>query len=173
MTLTEFLEARISEDEAFARKVPGMRFSTWNRSWEAGFRDLVLDDGVDGRYVRLPESMDEHICRWDPARVLAECATKRAIIEALSSEHHMRDSCVLATVARPAPGVIADHGRHPRPAVRGPPGLRRDMGVSLDMTWRRVTLDPYKHAHSRKGETRAAVSHFAPHPPPGLMGLCR
>ena len=86
MTITEFLEARISEDEAFAHKVPGMHFSTWNRSWEAGFRDLVLDDGVDGRYVRLPESMDEHICRHDPARVLAECAAERSLIGLLQSD---------------------------------------------------------------------------------------
>ena len=81
MTLTEFLLARIADDEAVARKVPGQHFSTWNRSWDAGFRDLVIDAGEGGRLVTLPETMDEHVCRWDPARVLAECAAKRAIVE--------------------------------------------------------------------------------------------
>jgi len=50
MNITEFLEARIAEDEADAR-------------W-------VQDNGDHGSYERI-----------SPARVLAECAAKRAIIK--------------------------------------------------------------------------------------------
>ena len=80
MTLTDFLLARIAEDEAVARNVPGDgEFCTWNRSWDMSpTRDLVVDGE---RVAPLPMSIDEHICRWDPARVLAECQAKRRIVE--------------------------------------------------------------------------------------------
>ena len=86
MTLTEFLLARIAEDEACARKVPGDgEFCTWNRSWDMSpTRDLVVDGE---RVAPLPMTMDEHICRWDPARVLAECEAKRLAIEAAWDDH--------------------------------------------------------------------------------------
>jgi len=81
MTLTEFLLARIAEDEAFARTAMGDGdgwWASWNRPWDDGqHRDLAVD-GV--RLATLPTSIDEHVCRHDPARVLAECAAKRKII---------------------------------------------------------------------------------------------
>jgi hypothetical protein len=88
MTLTEFLLARIAEDEAFARTVPGDgEFCTWNRSWDMSpTRDLVVDGK---RVAALSMTMDEHICRWDPARVLAECEAKRVIVAL--SEHGCGD----------------------------------------------------------------------------------
>jgi len=59
MTLVEFLEARITEDEAGAER--------WFESWRAN--GGVIDVGP-GRY--------------GPARVLAECESKRRIIVALA-----------------------------------------------------------------------------------------
>ena len=67
-TITEFLEARIAEDEAVARRVadgPG----------EPGGRGIwSVAIGVSGNDAKFA-----HVAS-DPARVLAECAAKRAII---------------------------------------------------------------------------------------------
>jgi hypothetical protein len=64
LTLTDFLLARIAEDEATAR---AYRDGAWSGNPYAGD-----GDGSDFRY-------DE---RFDPARVLAQCAAHRAIVEA-------------------------------------------------------------------------------------------
>lgn len=55
--LTEFLLARIGEDEGAARMA-----DEWDLDCEF-------------------ESSQRHYRRWDPARVLAECEAKRALIE--------------------------------------------------------------------------------------------
>lgn len=54
MNLSEFLLARIAEDEAMAR---------------------------DAQAANIDTVVHEHIERWDPARVLAECEAKRRIVE--------------------------------------------------------------------------------------------
>jgi len=67
-TITEFLDARIAEDEAVARRVadgPG----------EPGGRGIwSVAIGVSGNDAKFA-----HVAS-DPARALAECAAKRAII---------------------------------------------------------------------------------------------
>lgn len=78
--LVEFLLARIAEDEACAREAMGAtdgEWSSWNRSWDAGARDLAAGGE---RMAALPTTIDEHVCRHDPARVLAECEAKRRIV---------------------------------------------------------------------------------------------
>ena len=71
MTLTEFLLARITEDEAVAvRLCPGR--SPDNGHWNANSFEF---DGVHDRPTT------KHIVRHDPARVLAECEAKRKIVE--------------------------------------------------------------------------------------------
>lgn len=67
MTLTEFLLARIAEDEAVARSV--------DEHLIRSLRSIV-------RHAPLPGGEVLHIVRWDPARVLAECEAKRRIIQA-------------------------------------------------------------------------------------------
>jgi hypothetical protein len=67
MTLTEFLLARIAEDESVANKYPDLGGNYDH--WELGF-------SFDRDYS---EPMDIAI---DPARVLAECEAKRRIIDA-------------------------------------------------------------------------------------------
>lgn len=81
MTITEFLEARIAEDEAVARAAstgPWFRDSGWSISAPA-------PEGWDGPYVvvETPRARNdsEFVARHNPARVLAECAAKRAIIK--------------------------------------------------------------------------------------------
>jgi hypothetical protein len=85
-TLTEFLLARIAEDEAAAQAAtPG----PWNAG--AQYADAALwvgDDHSEGiahaswEYDESSAANFEHIARHDPARVLAECETKRRIVEA-------------------------------------------------------------------------------------------
>jgi hypothetical protein len=94
--LAEFLLARIAEDEAVARAV------TSSGSWVAvpasdpyrpGAADVARVEGGDEYspdYVALDGdglgsttmANAEHMARWDPVRVLAECDSKRRIVEA-------------------------------------------------------------------------------------------
>jgi len=80
MTLTEFLLARIAEDEAVARP-------------EFFDPDPDLDDPIEGpdtgwlNAAQLTQDCDldvgtsEHIIRFSPTHVLAECEAKRQIIK--------------------------------------------------------------------------------------------
>jgi hypothetical protein len=63
MTITEFLEARIAEDEETARDANEQRL--W--SWSQHDRMIINDSG--------------HMQRFTPTRVLAECQAKRAILD--------------------------------------------------------------------------------------------
>lgn len=81
MTIVEFLEARIAEDEAAARGADGAR---WFHSDKVVTFEVLRGDGWDE--VSPPISVDTrangwHITRWSPARVLAECEAKRRIVE--------------------------------------------------------------------------------------------
>src|SRR5665647_728483 len=87
--LTSFVLARIAEDERFAHQAMGGgdgHWASWNRSWDTSpTRDLAAD-GV--RVAALPMTIDEHVCRHDPARVLAECEAKRRIVEEHPAERY-------------------------------------------------------------------------------------
>lgn len=75
MTITEFLEARIAEDEALAEAASvSMHGDRHKESWDYG--SYVLGCERDAT-----EAQDRFITEFWPARVLAECAAKRAIIE--------------------------------------------------------------------------------------------
>jgi len=97
MTLTEFLAARIAEDEAAARATEhedGPQTLTWR---SAGARHHRFDNGrresyqavYCGGWDRILVARDDvrggpvaaHIARHDPARVLAECEAKRRRVE--------------------------------------------------------------------------------------------
>lgn len=74
-TLTEFLLARIAEDEAVARAaIEHERYTSDSAAWAQW--------AVKG-LTRVGMSLDsfEHVERWAPARVLAECAAKRRIVK--------------------------------------------------------------------------------------------
>lgn len=85
--LTEFLEARIADDESAAQMASGP-------IWRLGHRD-------DGYFFVAAESMAiasaprtedrAHIARHDPARVLAECQAKRRIVELHMPDHECTD----------------------------------------------------------------------------------
>lgn len=67
MSIIEFLEARIAEDETHARAAA---------PWATG-----------SRHEGQPLDWSIHFDRWSPARVLAECAAKRAIIAECGPDH--------------------------------------------------------------------------------------
>jgi hypothetical protein len=76
-SLTDFLLARIAEDEASAREAsPG--------PWDCDEIDDVWREDPDGQAHlvarRVTEGDAAHIARHDPARVLAECEAKRRIV---------------------------------------------------------------------------------------------
>ena len=80
MTITEFLLARITEDEEAANYAnTGVRWESWNRSWDTEPQRDIAGGGV--RLFTVPEMYDEHVARHDPARALAECKAKRRIVE--------------------------------------------------------------------------------------------
>jgi hypothetical protein len=87
MTLTEFLLARITEDEAVASDARDAIARDWAVSDEpAGCQCCVV---VPGLGVALDHRQAPHVARWHPARVLAECAAKRAIINDCTVEREV------------------------------------------------------------------------------------
>lgn len=86
MTLTEFLLARIAEDEADAQSASP---SPWRVTYDEGDFGLTTYDYPSDRVVvRTPEPYDQdHVARWQPSRVLAECEAKRRIVEEVLPIH--------------------------------------------------------------------------------------
>ena len=80
MTLTEFLLARIAEDEAVAHAAQHQDQPTWRADFHSmdamGPKFSVL--GSSGQF-RSSDVVD-HVVRFQPSRVLAECEAKRALI---------------------------------------------------------------------------------------------
>lgn len=71
MSITEFLLARIAEDEAVA--VAAEPHEEWISVGKIEDSGMGTADG-------------EHVARWSPARVLAECEAKRRIVELHSGD---------------------------------------------------------------------------------------
>jgi hypothetical protein len=95
MTLTGWLLEQIAEDEAVARRGEGAIVFR-----DADFGDVDFRSGSDESVLRVsqrhlvemhgsPLALLEGIARWLPARVLAECEAKRAILNfhAASTDH--------------------------------------------------------------------------------------
>jgi hypothetical protein len=99
MTITEFLEARLSEDEAVARaaaesdpSIQGhyMEEGPAGTAWTAEDGMVLSESGAmwdceGSATLCTTTEVAEHFARHDPARVLAECAAKRAIIQSHAS----------------------------------------------------------------------------------------
>jgi len=119
--LTEFLLARIAEDEAAARAAAEHRVPTLGKSqpgatvagirrdrtrvgerWLARYDNVVsaeFDDGLRAVFAlsgSLGMDLAQHIARWDPARVLAECEAKRHLIGVISAYDDIEGLCLLA-----------------------------------------------------------------------------
>lgn len=74
LSITEFLEARIAEDEAAAEAASVSMHGERHES-QLHYGSYVLSSERDST-----AEQDEFILNWWPARVLAECAAKRAIV---------------------------------------------------------------------------------------------
>lgn len=75
LTLTEFLEARIAEDEAVARSAG--HGCGYLHEHNGGWVEVELP----GKHNARPGYELRYIRNFNPARVLAECAAKRRIVE--------------------------------------------------------------------------------------------
>jgi hypothetical protein len=77
--LAEFLLARIGEDEAVAGHCSG---PGWRYRLCLGIDQVVDAADDDGFVATFDLDMDAmHAARWNPRRVLAECAAKRRVVE--------------------------------------------------------------------------------------------
>lgn len=88
-TLTDFITARLAEDEKTARAAIYDRYNT-TEEWhcgegKGGIRTWWVADGwgdgiVQTTETAYPAEMATHIARFDPKRVLREVEAKRAIL---------------------------------------------------------------------------------------------
>lgn len=86
VAIVEFLTARLDEDELIARAASD------RAPWSHHADDYWMITGTDGDVVVYDESAPTaaeaaHIARHDPARVRAEVAAKRAILEEHSPQN--------------------------------------------------------------------------------------
>ena len=103
VNIAEFLEARIAEDEAAAEAASvSMHGQRHKESWD--YASYVLSSERDAT-----EAQDKFITDWWPARVLAECAAKRAIIAAFDPACPDLDPFVGVSVIAMLAAVYADH----------------------------------------------------------------
>jgi len=109
VTLTEFLMARIAEDEALALAAEGEHGiypGTWWGQPASRWSRIVGGHLPEG----LSDEDASHIARHDPARVLADCEAKRRIVELHTGIHE----CVGEKYGRldtvlVAPGYAHEH----------------------------------------------------------------
>ena len=100
-TLTEFLLARIEEDERAAKRgLSKPQYGVGNLGDNAA--DEVIGMGYNEGCVKAGM---KHFSRWMPARVLAECAAKRQIVELLEYDGSPEAWLTLRALA----SVWADH----------------------------------------------------------------
>ena len=137
MDIVEFLTARYGEDEAVARAAADLPCCAplgWRAAdrWSHRPRGSMTRDDTGGRAITLltpdyPASIDsgvdliraedggiplavaDHIVTWDPARVLADIAAKRAIVEVCTVELRMGCSTAWSVLLR----LAAPHTEHP------------------------------------------------------------
>jgi hypothetical protein len=135
-TLSEFLLARIAEDETAAQVASpgGWQYgdvdsvaggSLYDETRMIGSLHYEQPDDHDGSIVRHLLALEAdangaHIARHDPARVLAECAAKRRIVKRHPAVSGCCETCT-------------DKMSHPRPsewaAVRYPCPTLRDLAA--------------------------------------------
>ncbi|WP_433575567.1 DUF6221 family protein [Nocardia brasiliensis] len=88
MNIDEFIEARLTEDEAIARECEAIHFHAVKRQSgtvdvEGHYHPVEENHGFawfTHRHPGFPPPYARHICRHDPAHVLRAIATKRRIV---------------------------------------------------------------------------------------------
>lgn len=91
-TIAEFLTARLDEDQATAEAAADRDSGEWfmGRKWNVyRAEDVSPEDDEETNELVVygnVKSQSEHIARYDPARVLAEVAAKRALLKRLEED---------------------------------------------------------------------------------------
>lgn len=87
MTIIEFIEARITEDEDLARGAhyEGQRW--YSEEEFVGRYPDCCDCGCEVMMGANRKIEAAHVARWDPRSALAECAAKKALIAACREDH--------------------------------------------------------------------------------------
>lgn len=134
-TITEFIAARLDDDEAYARNAfrphgdEGPKNGPeWREIWSG-----TVECGPGGEHIATFDSqLSRHIERHDPARVLREVAAKRAIlkqyqaaltanqigtrpggIHSISSRIRAEDEAALDVLSRAVAHLAAAYADHP------------------------------------------------------------
>ncbi|MET7752327.1 MULTISPECIES: DUF6221 family protein [Actinomycetes] len=120
MTLNEFLDARIAEDEQIAKAAAAMTTGLppsggdWSVT-EVAFEGIILWDPQPDPPGHT-DARTEHIERHDPAQVLRQCAAVRAAVAAFraASESDRRESVeewliLRDQVMKPFAAIWSDH----------------------------------------------------------------
>ncbi|MDQ1536110.1 MAG: hypothetical protein QOE58_503 [Actinomycetota bacterium] len=114
MTLVEFLEARLAEDELTASAaIEG------NPQWQALYSYRDIKD-ADGHYVVLADSryptaaQAAHIARHNPARALRQCAATRALIADFLRHDALGDLASRSATEQALRQLAAIHCDHPQ-----------------------------------------------------------
>jgi hypothetical protein len=113
VTIIEFLEARIAEDELAAHAAIDTA-ADWLAHYD--YRDVKDSDGhyvvqADTRYPSAAQAA--HIARHDPARVLRECDTKRTIIADFLRRDALGDLPGRKAAEEALRSLAAVYSRHP------------------------------------------------------------
>jgi len=113
MTLVEFLEARLAEDELMA--ITAMDGAA---DWHAfyAYRDVKDGDGhyvvlADGQYPTIEQAA--HIARHDPARILRQCEAARVVIAEFLRLEATGDLPGLAVAETALRQLASAHSDHP------------------------------------------------------------
>jgi hypothetical protein len=113
MTIVEFLEARLAEDELTASAaIEG------SPEWQVlyGYRDIRDGDGhyivlADSRYPTVGQAA--HIARHSPARALRQCAAARALIAEFLRHDALGDLASRGATEQALRQLAAIHRDHP------------------------------------------------------------
>ena len=113
MTIVEFLEARLTEDELTAQAaIEG------SPEWQAHYDYRDVKD-ADGHYVVLADSryptaeQAAHIARHSPARVLGECDIKRALIAEFLRRDALGDMAGRTAIEDTLRTISSAYAQHP------------------------------------------------------------
>lgn len=103
MTIEEFIEARLAEDEHDAKNASG---TATERDWVYGLGRVSDTGEYGGLHAETHDPRDGvHIARHDPARVLRQCAAMRVALNWYIED----DEMVMAATINAIAAIWSDH----------------------------------------------------------------